>query len=245
MSEWTAGDKMTVALMNQKTLYVGSGAPTTKYDGQLWASVSSNPPLLKSYDATNSGWMQYGETRYETVLSGQLPASGVYLNGALCVAYDTQQSSAKMFAYANGSWRNMGGTLARTYPYGAAQDTGTVGGDTNSVDWGKTEAKLASGASATLAIAYVKPDTSGDYVVAYAGGTGLENTGGDVRIRLIIGSVQVGEQALMDTKTYITLISGAQVSNASCSISLKYYSARSGGSITHTGLSVGGVVVTT
>lgn len=55
MSEWASGDLITVALMNQKTVYVGSAAPGTTYAGQLWLDSDDN--ILYQRDKDDAAWI--------------------------------------------------------------------------------------------------------------------------------------------------------------------------------------------
>ena len=237
MAEWSQGDKMTVALMNQKTVYVGSGAPTTKYDGQVWVCVSSNPPLLQSYDLTNTNWLKYGESRYETVVSGQLPASGVYLDGALCTAYDTEQSSAKLYAYANGSWRNMGGTLTRTYPIGNTIKTATE----TPYDTGA----ILSGQSKNVINSWIAVTNSGDYLVCTVGGDWDAADFGTPYLEVWADGLKIGS-ANISAGGLVVLVSG-RVSRSAGGIfvSSVVYSATSSSRIKHNGLTLGLISITT
>jgi len=198
MSEFTQGEKMTVALMNQKTVYVGAAAPSAKYDGQVWVCTSSDPPLVKVYDTTNTQWMEHHQIIYETRNSGQFPATTPILNGAVAVVYDQQQSSATMYARAGGSWRNMGGALARTYPLGYASHVGAIDADTTG--------RLASGEEYPIISAYVTVNTSGDYVVGALGGV-ITPVAGTPYIRLYINNILVGAKRIL-TEEEIYLISG-------------------------------------
>ena len=160
MSEWTTADKMSLSIMNQKTVYIGVAVPATPYDGQVWVCTSSNPPLVKVYDTTNTQWMDHHEVRYETVASGQLPASGVVLNGAISVAYDTEQSGTKLYAYANGSWRDMGGTITRVYPVGDQSVAAlTVWSGTTSISYYEAMHGGFSGATVILASTNITSQT--------------------------------------------------------------------------------------
>ena len=244
MSELSQGDKLSVSVLGQKLVYVGAAAPGTTYDGQVWVCTSSNPSLVKINDATNSGWLQQGETRYETVLSGQLPSSGVYLNGALCVAYDTEQSGTKLYAYANGSWRNMGGTITRVYPIGsvASFQTRAHGGGSIPVGAG---VDLNSGITLLLCSTSITATNSGDVVCLFGGGTmGREWAGQEQRIRLFIGTTQVGSHLSDAAYHQFSMASTAMVPNTPINVYMDAIGVNSG-SFYHTGFTMAAVSVKT
>jgi len=189
MAEWTTATKMAPTIMNQKTVYVGAAVPATPYDGQIWVCTSSDPPLVKVYDTTNTQWLEHHSVRYETVASGQLPASGVILNGTISVAYDTGMSSTKIFARANGSWRDMGGAITRVYPEGDQNVAAvTIFSGTAAGNWYESLGNDFSGAITVLASTNITPTNSGDMICLFGGGHTTLTSG---FIRLFIGTTMV------------------------------------------------------
>jgi len=175
--------------MNRKTVFIGAASPGTAYDGQIWVCTSSDPPLVKVRDDTNSVWLDHHSVRYETVASGQLPASGVILNGTISVAYDTDMSSTKIFARANGSWRDMGGVIALTYPLGDQTVTEkTVFSGTVAGNWYHSIGNDFSGAITVLASTNITPTNSGDTICIFGGGHILIGSG---FVRLYVGTTMV------------------------------------------------------
>ena len=105
MSELSQGDKFSVATMNQKTVYIGSGAPATTYDGQFWVDVSTDPPVVKVYDDTNAQWMTYHPTYYEEMTDWANPTVTPVSNGTMCVVYKTTVTTGtRLYVYSNGAW---------------------------------------------------------------------------------------------------------------------------------------------
>jgi len=117
MSELASGSKMSVAVMNAKTVYIGAVAPTTKYDGMLWMDISTDPPVVKVYDLTNAQWMEYRPVYYEIPTGAWAdPTTANIGNGTLVVVYNSTQAGTRLYARSNGAWVNIGGTLSRVYP---------------------------------------------------------------------------------------------------------------------------------
>jgi hypothetical protein len=54
MSLWSTGQVITAALLNQKELYIGTTAPASPTDGQLWYDTTNHQ--LKEYHADVSAW---------------------------------------------------------------------------------------------------------------------------------------------------------------------------------------------
>lgn len=248
MAEWVQGDKMTVALMNQKTVYIGAAAPATPYDGQVWNCTSSNPPLVKSYDLTNTRWQEHHEARYETVNSGQTPISGVYLNGTLCVAYDTELSGTKLYGYANNSWRDMGGTLVRAYPFGAISSmVNLVNGAAVIGDIGVGTGPVVSGEIKTILSTNINPTTSGCTVVIFAGGI-VSPTVTTHKADLLL---KIGTETVFTVRTsggwntYSLLGFQNGIGNTSTNISLQLQSRQSGSLYIYGGASLAALSVET
>ena len=124
MSEWASGDKGTVSLMNQKTFYVGTGAPAVAYDGQPWVDTSTNPPVLKIYDTTNTAWMTHHPVYYETQTGAWAnPSTTPVSNGTLVVLYNSTQAGTRLYAYSNSGWVNLATTpTAPASIYGDGSD---------------------------------------------------------------------------------------------------------------------------
>ena len=211
-------------------MYVGTAVPGTAYDGQIWVCTSSDPPLLKNYDDTNSNWRQHHETRYDEVTSGQLPVSGAYLDGTLSVVYDTEQSSATLYAYANGSWRDMGGSLSRVYPVGDQTVTSLYSGGTTSLGVGN-RIDSSGGYSYIMYSGNITPENSGDYVVAYAAGFSLQpGSATSGTIRMFVGAVQIGELKLLNSvpRDAFSICSGTVASDTSTNVYVDLYFNNSG-----------------
>ena len=242
MSEFVAADKLSVATLNQKTVYVGAAVPGTTYDGMMWVCTSSDPPLVKVYDDTNGRWIEHHEVLYETVTSGGFPAATPVLNGTLCVAYDTEQSATTLYARSYGSWRNMGGSLTRVYPVGGTQKTVIISGGAGSLSWGASFWG-ESGVETILVSTNITPTNSGDYVVAFIGGAIAPDYYSGERLRLYIGTTKVADIS-MESLNVIALTSGAVCSNTSTNVYAAIYSSISS-TISHTGLGFGVVSVKT
>lgn len=107
MAEWVNEDVVDEMLANQKTVLVQSADPTNKYEGQMWTNTSSDPPLVKNYDLTNTQWMEYGTRHYKDFSQGFKPegAPAPHLHGGLMVQHDSGSSSnAFLFYRANDLW---------------------------------------------------------------------------------------------------------------------------------------------
>jgi len=107
MAEWIAENVVDEQLGNQKTVLVQAAVPTTAYDGQVWTCTSSDPPLVKMYDLTNTQWMEHHSRYYRSETDGY-KTRGLTLNGGLALQYDSggTTTSGDTFLYfkANGEW---------------------------------------------------------------------------------------------------------------------------------------------
>ena len=106
---FASDDLIDEQVANTKFVLVQAAAPTAKYDGQMWACTSSDPPLLETYDDTNTQWMQRHINQYQTgTLAYRTLSSPPTLNGALNLCYSTggATTSGKTLLYfkANGLW---------------------------------------------------------------------------------------------------------------------------------------------
>jgi len=241
MAEYETNALRTAALSNQKSIYVGAAAPTTPYDGQEWHCTSSDPPLVLVYDATNTMWMEHHARYYEEVVSGQTPSITPALNGDGCTVYDTEQSSASYYAYANGSWRNMGGALVRVYPNIDVVEGTTKAKGVTAFNWGTEGARVTDGQRLTLISTNITSNNSGDYALMFIGGTMAETLNGS--IEGYIGSTVVIRQGLTTTGTSYSLCSGVVISDTSTNISVKHLATVSGDQLLETGLSMVTVIV--
>lgn len=94
--------------LNTKEILVASSAPDNPYDGQLWSDTSENPPVLKTYDATNTVWMERRPVWYETVTisAGETNRDprldDTHTNGTLVVQYDGVKDV--LWARSNSEW---------------------------------------------------------------------------------------------------------------------------------------------
>jgi hypothetical protein len=245
MSELAQGDKLSVATLNTKMITIQSGAPSTTYDGMVWVCVSSNPPLVQVRDETNSAWLKHGETRYEVVNSGGFPSSGVYLPGTLSVNYDQQQSTTVLFAYANSSWRNMGGTITRIYPVGDKNVNLAISGGESQYTSIERRLNGTSGSVIILGSTNITPSNSGDFLAAFVGGCVYPyNAANTANLRLFVGTTQVGSQALTVGAPRVALASGLTASNTSTNVYTDIYFTISG-SFATTGLGFAAITVKT
>lgn len=93
MAEWEDEDVVTEILANTKTILVQNAAPTVAYDGQVWSCTSSDPPLLKTYDGTNTQWMEHADRNYSSSTDGYKPKSRPSLNGRLALQFDSASTT--------------------------------------------------------------------------------------------------------------------------------------------------------
>jgi len=108
LSEFSQGDKLSPAVLNQKTVYVGSGEPSTKYDGQIWVDVSTDPPIVKVYDLSNTQWMTYHPTYYEEQSGAWAdPSVSPVTDGTLVVVYNSTEDETRLYGYSNDAWVNL------------------------------------------------------------------------------------------------------------------------------------------
>jgi len=170
MAEWVANDLRTLSLSNQKSLYVGSGAPGTAYEGQIWVDVSTDPPIVKSYDDTNSQWSEYRPVYYETQEDAWAsPSQTPVVNGTIVVLYNSTQAGTRLYAYSNDAWVNLGGTLARVYPVKNKSSEGVDAKGATSVPMGQSNA-VAYESEVTLASAAITTTEDNETLVVVAGG---------------------------------------------------------------------------
>ena len=104
MSEFTTDQLTDEATANQKFILVQAASPNVAYDGETWGCTSSDPPLLKTYDATNTRWMEKHMNQYLNITQGYKPLSQpTTLHGDLSLQHDSG-SSDNVFLYfkANG-----------------------------------------------------------------------------------------------------------------------------------------------
>jgi hypothetical protein len=198
MAEWSNRDQMSAALMNQKTVYVGSGAPGTAYDGQFWVDTSTDPPTLKMYDSTNTQWLTMYPIWYETQSGAWAdPSESPVVNGTIVVVYNSTQADTRLYVRANSAWKNLDTTPAPTLQ----EDTKGIIDVyiTHTGDWpsqgirviGKT---IVAGGDLTMAT-----DTrSYDNALVGAGYAGWhEGTASSIKIQLVMGGTMVAETAYL------------------------------------------------
>ena len=89
---------------NTKFILIQAAAPSTPYDGQVWMCTSSDPPLLKVYDTTNTHWMENHMKQYLNFSQGYKPLSQpVTLHGDLSLQHDSGSSNnVYLYFKANG-----------------------------------------------------------------------------------------------------------------------------------------------
>lgn len=111
MSEWTVNDEMTAALMNQKCVYIGSGAPDVPYEGQFWVDISTDPPTIKMYDLTNTAWMPLYPIYYETQSAEAWadPTQTPITNGTIVIKYNSHANvlDTRIYVRSNSAWANL------------------------------------------------------------------------------------------------------------------------------------------
>lgn len=246
MAEWETDDLRTAALSNQKNVYVMASAPTTAYDGQVWVCTSSDPPLVKVYDATNTQWMDHHQVFYETVTSGQMPATTPILNGAVAVTYDTEQSSTTLYARANGSWRDMGGALTRVYPAGDVAVKQTRAKGANDAGNIANVVILGSGDTTVLTSTNITPTNSGDVICLFGGGS-CNVYIAPMKVRLVIGTVEVASHTLGVGIGYqqLQLVSSDVASNISTNVYMDVQAYQGSGAFHDVGLSMAAITVKT
>ena len=129
MSEWSLYDEITVALMNQKTIYVGAVVPAVIYEGQVWIDTSTDPSLLKIYDLTNTAWQEYRPVYYETQAGAwAAPTQTPILNGTIVVTYNSTSVATRIYYRSNGAWVYSTVAVAVVIPtIDDSDDTGTNG----------------------------------------------------------------------------------------------------------------------
>lgn len=213
MAEWTTDDLRTAALSNQKNVYVAAAAPGTAYDGQIWVCTSSDPPLVKVYDDTNTQWMQYHPVYYETQTGAWAnPATTPITNGTLVVLYNSTQTGTRLYGYSNAGWVNLAGTLARVYPSQSSIQEDSLAPGANSISVGLySPVRVMSGQAYTMASLFITPTNSGDIVTAY-GGTGaiIGENSGLFYVRIYHGGNVTATSGVYDVNGNLgTLISGA------------------------------------
>jgi len=247
MANGKTNDLRTAILSNQKNVYVMNSAPTTAYDGQFWVCTSSDPPLVKVYDLTNARWMEYHALYYEAVTSGQMPAATPVTNGALAVAYDTEQSGTTLYARANGSWRDMGGALTRAYPIADVTSTVVRGpGTVNLPDGFRLESGIGSGAEYIIVSGSITPSEDGVTVVAFGGVVTKGETNKSGEVRLYLDGTEKASESIINTYETISLVGATDTMSASeYFVDLRIYSHVSGGAFHYAGGSIGSYSVKT
>lgn len=182
MAEYATDDLRTVALSNQKSIYVGAGAPGTTYDGMMWVDISTDPPVLKVYDTTNSEWMTMFAVWYETQVGAWAnPTQTPVNNGTICVLYNSTQVGTRIYVYANSAWANISTTLAATYAVMDDTDAQEQAADLDGSQG--TDVAVAAGATETLLTGelVVAEDSS---VCIICGGAQIYRTGSASTYRL-------------------------------------------------------------
>jgi len=145
MAEFSTDDLITAALLNQKTIYIGTGAPSTVYDGQLWVDTSENPPLLKIYDATNTMWLELRPIWYETQSGSWAdPSTSPVIDGTLAIVYNSTQGATRLYARANNNWYNIFGAASVENPTFERYYDGTLA---NNADYTPSDEGLYCAAS--------------------------------------------------------------------------------------------------
>jgi hypothetical protein len=57
MSLFAAGQILAADTLNQKTVFIGTSAPASPTDAQVWIDTSKTPPQLKVYDNDGAKWV--------------------------------------------------------------------------------------------------------------------------------------------------------------------------------------------
>lgn len=107
-------DIVTEQSANTKYILVQAAAPTTPYDGQISTNTSSDPPIQKVYDATNTAYLERRPIWYETTSSAVpvVPTATPTINGTLVLQYEEGGSGTTLFVKSattpNDWWRRAG-----------------------------------------------------------------------------------------------------------------------------------------
>ena len=106
MSYLTSGSVVDEITANQKMVLIQDSAPTNAYSGQVWTCTSSDPPLVKIYDAKNSQWMERREVTYRSGVNLFKPLLGSpkTLNGHLSIQHDTASGVTYLYFKSNSAW---------------------------------------------------------------------------------------------------------------------------------------------
>ncbi|GAG61653.1 unnamed protein product [marine sediment metagenome] len=139
MAEWATYDELTAALLNQKSVYVGAGVPAALYDGQVWVDISTDPPLLKLYDTTNTQWMEFNPVYYETQAGAWAnPAVTPITNGTLVIVYNSTQAGTRLYMYSNSAWTYLSSAEAVAIATYTTQSINFAAGDQSLTNTGLT-----------------------------------------------------------------------------------------------------------
>jgi len=92
-------DVVTEQSANTKYILIQAAAPNNDYDGQIWENTSSDPPLLKIYDTTNTAYMERRPIWYEVTAATvtEVPAASPTLDGTLVVQYSSGTGVTTLF----------------------------------------------------------------------------------------------------------------------------------------------------
>jgi len=80
---------MTVKSSNIKIPSIGTVTPVNPYDGTTWTDTNSDPPVLKTYDETNTDWMDQGTVSYTSNAFEVKPLTNTQHNGHISIKYGT------------------------------------------------------------------------------------------------------------------------------------------------------------
>lgn len=107
-------DIVTEQSANTKYILVQAAAPSNPYDGQIWTNTSSDPPIQKVYDATNTAYLERHPIWYESTSSAVfvLPAATPTINGTIVIQYEAGGGGTTLFLKAGTAtldwWRRTG-----------------------------------------------------------------------------------------------------------------------------------------
>jgi len=195
MAEWAVNQEITVALANQKMVYVGEAVPATVYEGQIWIDISTDPPTVKSYDITNTSWSQYSMIYYETQAGAWAnPAQTPVTNGTIVILYNSTQLATRLYMYSNNAWTYIATGIPRIYTLKDDSAEGTFARGGLGAPYARTLA-VGAGTEVTIASCTVTPTRATSTIIAWAGSTNamdLTNTGW----KLYIDSTQVDTEIL-------------------------------------------------
>lgn len=222
MAEWVVGDEITAALANQKMVYVDTDAPgnppAIPYDGQFWVDTSTNPPTVKTYDATKPVWVSMFPIFYETQTAEVWadPVQSPVVNGTLVVKYNSHAAvlATRLYGCSNGAWINLDAEVTQV---NTAKDDSSTGeqqtGTTNLTHLRQNN--VADQAELTMATCVVTPTAADATIVAFGTSScGPDIGGSEFTLRLYIDASVVASETFNTGIAVRTLTGGLDAQSA-------------------------------